>query len=487
MNSSTIIVVWLRNDLRLHDNEMLWKATQKKDTFVVPVYCFDESQFKAIPVLNIKKTGYFRAKFLLEGIAELRKKLREYGGELVVRVGNPAKEVARLAIALKAKAIFTSKEVTSEEITLEKNLETYLQKTGIEVRYFWQSTLYHIEDLPFPIQSLPDVFTQFRKDVERDAKVRPVFPTCTKFSTVAGIVSGEIPSLSSLGFDKPVATDKNPFVFVGGEEAGLKRLNEYFWEKNLLKTYKETRNGLLGADYASRLSAWLSLGFLSPRYVYQQVKAYEATRTSNASTYWLIFELLWRDYFKFVAKKHGNKLFLKGGIRNLPIEFTQHPGIFWRWANGQTGIPFIDANMLELKQTGFMSNRGRQNVASFLVKDLKIDWRWGASYFESMLIDYDVCSNWGNWNYIAGIGNDPRENRYFNILSQAQRYDAKGEYVKYWIDALKNVPPRYVHQIGYLPTHQLKELGIQLGIDYPKPIVKLPTSPIAHNDYSLSE
>ncbi|MCS6831937.1 MAG: DASH family cryptochrome [Flammeovirgaceae bacterium] len=471
MNPS-VIVVWLRNDLRLHDNEMLWKATQRKDTTVVPVYCFDENQFKIISPLNIKKTEHFRAKFLIEGVTQLRKKIRALGGELIVRFGNPAKEIAKIAIDLKASAVFTSKEITSEEVALEKALEALLQKTGIEVRYFWQSTLYHLEDLPFPIQALPDVFTQFRKEIERSGKVRPLFPTCTTFSPPVEITSGEIPTLSQLGLTEVLPTEKHQFVFVGGEDAGIARLNEYFWEKDLLKNYKETRNGLLGADYASRLSAWLSLGFLSPRYVYQQVKAYEAERITNESTYWLVFELLWRDYFKFVAKKHGNKIFLKGGIRNVSIDFTSQTELFWKWANGQTGIPFIDANMLELKQTGFMSNRGRQNVASFLVKDLRIDWRWGASYFESMLIDYDVCSNWGNWNYIAGIGNDPRENRYFNILSQAQRYDAKGEYVKHWIDVLKKVPSRYVHQVGNLTPQQLKEFGIRLGIDYPKPIVK---------------
>jgi deoxyribodipyrimidine photo-lyase len=158
--------------------------------------------------------------------------------------------------------------------------------------------------------------------------------------------------------------------------------------------------------------------------------------TKNESTYWLIFELIWRDYFRMITKKYGNRIFKAGGIKNKILQLRQDPDIFKRWTEGQTGIPFIDANMRELKQTGFMSNRGRQNVASFLVKDLKIDWRMGASYFEYTLIDYDVHNNWGNWNYVAGVGNDPREDRYFNTQLQAQRYDPSGKYVKRWLPEL---------------------------------------------------
>ncbi|MCS7074883.1 MAG: cryptochrome DASH, partial [Bacteroidia bacterium] len=109
--------------------------------------------------------------------------------------------------------------------------------------------------------------------------------------------------------------------------------------------------------------------------------------------------------------------------------------VFERWKNAQTGEPWIDANMEELRKTGFLSNRGRQNVASYLVNDLRQPWQWGAEYFEAMLIDYDVCSNWGNWNYIAGVGNDPREDRYFNPKTQAQRYDPDGTFIKLWLSA----------------------------------------------------
>jgi deoxyribodipyrimidine photo-lyase len=146
---------------------------------------------------------------------------------------------------------------------------------------------------------------------------------------------------------------------------------------------------------------------------------------------------------------------------------------FDKWVKGETGVPFIDANMRELQQTGFMSNRGRQNVASFLTKDLGIDWTWGAAYFESQLIDYDVCSNWGNWNYLAGVGNDPREDRYFNIGRQADMYDKQGEYVKLWLPELAKVPAEKVHFVGLLSNEEQNKYGVTLGKDYPKPIVNV--------------
>jgi len=141
------------------------------------------------------------------------------------------------------------------------------------------------------------------------------------------------------------------------------------------------------------------------------------------------------------------------------------------WIEGRTGIPFIDANMRELAATGFMSNRGRQIVASFLINDLKISWQMGAEYFESVLIDYDPCSNYGNWNYIAGVGSDPRENRYFNIMSQARKYDPEGDYVRLWIPEIAMLPKEAIHQPDNLSADDAEELGFNIGSTYPKPMI----------------
>jgi deoxyribodipyrimidine photo-lyase len=226
-------------------------------------------------------------------------------------------------------------------------------------------------------------------------------------------------------------------------------------------------------DYSSKFSPYLALGCLSARFIYHETKRYERERTSNQSTYWLIFELLWRDYFHFVARKYGSSLFLEGGIKNQPNRTRRSEKLIRAWKEGQTGNPFVDANMRELKATGYMSNRGRQNVASYFVKDLNQDWRVGAAWFESMLLDYDPCSNYGNWNYIAGIGNDPRENRYFNTVKQAHNYDGKGVYTHHWLPELSSLQPPFLFQPELADKGHLEKLEIVLGKTYPFPVAEI--------------
>jgi deoxyribodipyrimidine photo-lyase len=428
------IIYWFRNDLRLHDNEGFLKATQKADE-VIPIYIFDPRQF--VPThLGFAKTGTARAQFLFESVQNLRDNLRSKGGNLLIRTGHPEAIISTLARELQVSTVYTGKEATQEETDIETAVSKKLKNDNIEFEQFWGATLYHARDLPFWISRLPDIFTEFRKSVERQSKIRETFPEPRAVKIPEGLELGKIPEIYELIlFSEPPTKDSRSVLnFKGGETEALLRLKNYFWDGDHLKTYKETRNGLLGADYSSKFSAWLALGCISPRYIYEEVKRYENQRVANDSTYWLIFELIWRDYFRFVALKFGTRLFKVTGIKNdFQKKWKRDKVLFQKWVNGQTGVPFIDANMIELQQTGFMSNRGRQNVASYLTKDLGIDWTWGAAYFESQLLDYDVCSNWGNWNYVAGVGNDPREDRYFNIAKQANTYDPKGDYVRQWL------------------------------------------------------
>ena len=470
------VLVWFRNDLRINDNAVLTRAIQQSQE-VIPVYCFDSRQFDTNE-LGFPKTGSHRANFLIQSIQSLRTSLKSIQGNLVVLQGKPEAELIKLAEETGAKAIFFSKEVTSEERNVDKSLERAAFSKGIACESFWQSTLYHIDDLPFPVKQTPEVFSHFRKEVEKQSKVRATLPTPKALNYPAEDLKGkegEIPELKIWGLEKPESDSLSWMEVKGGEESAQGRLRSYFWEKDLLKVYKETRNGLIGMDYSSKFSPWLALGCISPRTIYEEVKKYERERKKNDSTYWLIFELIWRDYFRFIAKKHGDKIFDIQGIRNQKDSWRRDEAQFQRWVEGLTGVPFVDANMRELKATGFMSNRGRQNVASFLVNDLGIDWTWGASYFESQLIDYDVCSNWGNWMYVGGVGNDPRENRYFNILRQANNYDKKGDFVRLWIPELQAIRGFDIHQPWELSTAQLRALKIQLGHTYPQPQVKIPT------------
>lgn len=271
------------------------------------------------------------------------------------------------------------------------------------------------------------------------------------------------------------------YKMFGGETAAFDRMLNYFFKTNALNIYKETRNGLVGTEYSSKFSLWLALGCISPRVLYYKVKEFESQRRPNESTKHFIYELLWRDFFKFHALKFGKKIFYLNGLwssskasSNSAAGYTwkKDMALFEKWCKGETGYPFVDANMKELNETGWMSNRGRQNVASFLTKDLEIDWRFGAEYFEATLIDYDVTSNWCNWQYVAGVGVDPRKDRYFNTTKQAYDYDSQGDFARLWLPQLTKVPREFVYCPWRLSVVEQKRFEFILGKDYPAPCVK---------------
>ena len=465
--SGKTILVWFRKDLRIHDNEILTEAVRKGGS-IIPVYCFDPRQFE-LTSFNTRKTGLIRAKFLLESVADLRNSFRAAGGDLIIRIGKPESILPELVVKYKVDEVYHHREVASEETGVSTLVENALWKLKINLKHFIGHTLYHKEELPFPINAIPDVFTNFRKKVERDSSVRNCFKAPGAMKFPENMDTGELPELSELGFTEPeFFDDRSVMKFKGGETEALKRLQDYFWNSNSVKTYKQTRNGLIGADYSSKFSAWIALGCLSPREVYWEIKKYEQLHGDSDSTYSLFLELLWRDYFRYMFKKYGNKFFQKAGFKGVaPDEGENQDEFFELWKNAKTGIPFIDANMRELNSTGFMSNRGRQNVASFLVKDLKVNWMWGAAYFEEKLIDYCPANNWGNWAYIAGVGNDPRQYRHFNVLKQAMDYDPQGDYIRLWIPELATINSTQIHQPWKLSETERAKSQLNCYLDSP--------------------
>jgi deoxyribodipyrimidine photo-lyase len=466
------ILLWHRNDLRLHDLQPLTQAL-KASASIIPLYCFDDRQFGQTS-FGFPKTGKFRSQFLLESVADLRQSYQTRGSNLVVRQGLPELIIPKLVQSLGITDVYYQREVTSEELAVEQALAAALQSENVNLRSFWGHTLYHIDDLPFSLSDLPELFTKFRKDIERECQLQPDLATPASLPPLpVDLDLGNLPSLADLGLEAPQFDSRGVLAYHGGETAGIDRLNEYIWQRDRLRIYKATRNGMLGADYSSKFSAWLALGCLSPRYIAAQVKKYEDERIENDSTYWLIFELLWRDYFRFICAKHGNDIFKRSGLQGVDLSWKQDWERFDLWREGKTGFPLVDANMREIAATGYMSNRGRQNVASFLTKNLGIDWRMGAEWFESLLIDYDVCSNWGNWNYTAGVGNDARGFRFFNIIKQSQDYDRDGNYVKHWLPELTQIPAAKVHEPWKLLPIEQERFGVRIGVDYPQPIVDL--------------
>lgn len=425
-------LVWFRNDLRVQDNQSLSKAV-KNTGKTLAVYCFDPRQFETNKH-GFKKTEKFRAKFLLETVEDLKNNLALLNIPLYIFHDTPENVIPTLVKEHHISAIFLQKEWTPDETTINHQLQNIEVIRALKWIETYDQFLFHPDDIPYSdFGKIPEVFTEFRKKCEQNCKVRAVISVAPQPEMNMVNTSNVLPTLEDLGLATFKLHKNTAFPFRGGETAAMNRMEEYFFETENLSIYKKTRNRLIGKDYSSKLSAWLANGSVSARTIYWEVKKYEREVCKNEDTYWLIFELIWRDYFKCVSLKHGDKIFKLDGILGIQYEWKVSDKAFREWTNGHTNEPFINANMLELLQTGFMSNRGRQNVASYWAKQWKQDWRIAAKYFESMLIDYDVHSNYGNWMYNAGVGNDPRD-RSFNIKRQADMYDSKGEYQTQWLN-----------------------------------------------------
>jgi deoxyribodipyrimidine photo-lyase len=354
--------------------------------------------------------------------------MQELGGSIEFIQGRAVDEIPRLMESFGAYHCYAQKEDAWEETEQERLLAEQINLILTPGKGIWEE-----EDLPFALNDLPAVFSSFRRKVEKKMQIRSLFPSPDRI-VCSWKAKTELPTLGSLGFDGCTQDERAVLDFRGGAREAKKWMNQWIWERDCLKQYKETRNGMVGADYSSKLSPWLSTGCISAVEVYWEIKKYEEERMANDSTYWLFFELLWREFFRFVARRYGPQIFQRNGIKDSAEKMTRGDRkTLQRWQEGRTSNAFVNANMVELATTGWMSNRGRQNVASYLVHDLGQDWLAGAKHFEEHLIDYDSCSNYGNWMYLGGVGNDPRPNRAFNLEKQAEYYDPEETFRKLWL------------------------------------------------------
>lgn len=422
-------LVWFRNDLRIEDNAVLKEAMNRHNK-VIGCYCFDPRHYE-ISNYGFKKTEKFRARFLIECIQDLQKNLKHLNVELLIFLDYPELKLSQIVDQYDISDIYLQKEWTSEEMDILNKVQ---KKLPLNINYheIFNQFLYHPADIPMGYHAIPKVFTVFRKKIEKYSLVRSILPIKAAISIDSLKNDTVIPTLNDLGFENFETHTSAAFPFKGGETVALERLNSYFFETKKLGFYKKTRNGLIGTDFSSKFSPWLANGSLSARTIYWNVRRFEKEYFKNQSTYWLIFELIWRDYFKYISLKHKNKIFKIGGILEIDYKWKTDERHIQNWIDGDTQSTFVNANMIELKETGWMSNRGRQNVASFFAKDLCLDWRIGAAYFEALLIDYDVHSNYGNWMYVSGVGNDPRD-RKFNVDLQAERYDPNQKFRNLWL------------------------------------------------------
>ena len=287
-------------------------------------------------------------------------------------------------------------------------------------------TLFNLSGLPMPVSDIPETYSRFRRKAEKMTVEEPRgmparLPAAVELDRACLVLGAQ-------------DTDSGRSQRLVGGEAAARAHAESYFSGELPLSYKLVRNELDGWENSSKFSAWLNTGCLSVRRLVDLLSEYEQRWERNDSTYWLYIELLWREYFQWLALKIGKKLFLKNGNAPAQVSGRFDAGAFSAWCRGETRYPLVNACMKQLSATGYLSNRGRQIAASCLINELEGDWRYGAAWFENQLIDYDVAANWGNWQYLAGVGADPRGGRHFNLAKQTEIYDADGRYRSRWLD-----------------------------------------------------
>ncbi|WP_026972052.1 DASH family cryptochrome [Aliagarivorans marinus] len=411
--------VWLLRftlDLRVQDNSALLYAANNAKRLLC-VYCIDEQCFR--PNLYTQQgIAGARWHFLQQSLQDLQTSLEALGQQLLVCYGEPVQALSKIIELYHVEHLVQGQtSLAPEQAQLDQLAELH---PHLSMHLINNRSLFNHDSVPVA-NGFPRSFSKFRSIAEKLLVDSPE-PAPKQLPAGLPITVAKLPSLPS---------DQRHPDFKGGEQAGLAHLERYF-ASNLASSYKQTRNALDDWTSSCKFSPWLALGCVSPKQVVHQLLGYEQQHGRNDSSYWIFFELLWREFFHHYARYYGQRLYRFSGINaNSPLT-SYYPQRFLSWSQGSTPWPLVNAGMKQLNQTGYISNRMRQIVASALVNELALDWRCGAHYFAQQLIDYDEAVNWGNWQYIAGVGADPRDGRHFNLEHQQQTYDPDGAYITRW-------------------------------------------------------
>lgn len=451
------IAFLFRNDFRLHDQAALQAAIADANQSGQDLLCVvcrpdfaETTRWGWLRWSPLRQAWWCRA---VQGLAQA---LQQRGQRLLICAAPAPVSLARLAPQFKIDRLYCEEICAPEEMDEVRSLE----QLGFTVKTVWQSSLLDPHTLPWEPENLPAIFTDFRKQIEQRGVRAPrpleVIDRFPEFPDCSPVPQDSVLSVADLNdHAMKMRTDhieQSSFPFdpqAGGEtawsaseQAALHHLQHYL-DRRLPHTYKKTRNQLSGTEYSSKWSPWLANGALSARFAFQKLQAFEAQHGANDGSYWLWFELLWRDYFRCLHWQYRDRISHLYRERGLLADVdrsqdtkriaTEHENLL-AWSQGKTGVTLVDAAMRELAATGYLSNRLRQVVASYLIYELQGDWRAGAAWFEAQLLDYDVYSNQGNWLYIAGRGTDPRGGRRFNIEKQEREHDADGSYRRMWLD-----------------------------------------------------
>jgi deoxyribodipyrimidine photo-lyase len=429
----TAVVVFTR-DLRLHDNPALHLACARARQ-VVPVFVVD-------PAIAAPARSSNRARFLAESLADLRESLRERGGDLILREGDPAAEVIRLATDTRASAVYLADDVSRYATARRRKLERECARHRLDLILTPGLTVVPPAGLKAAGGGHYRVFTPYWR-AWRSAAWREPYPA------PRAIATPPVPEIGHL----PARKTASPGLAPGGEKAGRRRFDG--WRRRRLAGYDEDHDDLAD-DATSRLSAYLRFGCVSP------LEVARLTAGGPPASEEFVRQLAWRDFFYHVTAAFPDI-----------ARKDYRPGAAWHqdqhaldaWRAGQTGIPIVDAGMRQLAAEGFLPNRARMITASFLTRNLGIDWRHGYAHFAALLADGDVASNAGNWQWVAGTGNNTRPNRVMNPLRQARRFDRAGQYVRRHVPELAGLDPAYLQTPWKLPARDRP--------GYPGPLVEL--------------
>jgi deoxyribodipyrimidine photo-lyase len=459
-------LVWFRRDLRDFDHAALYHAL-KNSNQVFCVFVFDTE------ILDLlKNKADRRVEFIWESVRELKAALQKNGGDLIVQYGIASEIIPNIALQANIHAVYSNADYEPLAIERDKKVTDALAKHDIEFHQFKDQVIFEKDEV-LSLSGKPySVFTPYKnahlKKLSEDLAgfyLKP-YPVDSYIQNLAKVAPTDLISLENIGFTR---TNLAEMRLPTGMQGGKQLLDDF---ENRMHQYKEARDfpAVKGVSY---LSVHLRFGTVSIRHLARQARNRMAIGSENGGSQAWLNELIWRDFYFQILQNNpqiaAGKAF-KTEFENLP--FPNYQRLFKAWCEGKTGYPLIDAAMRQINQTGFMHNRLRMVTASFLVKDLLIDWRWGERYFAENLIDFDLSANNGGWQWAASTGCDAQPwFRIFNPITQSERFDASGKFIRKYVTELSQCSDKEIHAPWQIPPLRQQSIGVVIGKDYPAPIV----------------
>ncbi|WMW79445.1 deoxyribodipyrimidine photo-lyase [Undibacterium cyanobacteriorum] len=467
-------LVWFRRDLRSYDHAALYHALKQSEQ----CYCcfiFDHSILLSLP------SDDKRVQFIYQSIVELRQALREMGGELIVRYGDPLNEIPSLCQELEIDAVFTNKDYEPNAKLRDEVVKARLAREHRQFSSYKDQVIFEEDEVLSLSNKAFSVFTPYKnawlKKLASETEGGPDFyfkpyPITRYQASLASFEDRELPSLNSMGFDELDEDDPSQLKLKGGMSAASDLIEDF---QNRIDRYADTRDfpSIKGPSY---LSVHLRFGTISIRYLVSLAVRQTRIAAQNLGASVWLSELVWRDFYFMILHHHPHVVERAFKPEYDTIQWEQGPAaeaLFQAWCEARTGYPLVDAAMLQLNQTGYMHNRLRMVVASFLIKDLGIDWRWGERYFALKLNDFDLAANNGGWQWAASSGCDAQPYfRIFNPITQSEKFDSEGKFIRRYLPQLAQLNAKHIHAPWTAPPLALAAANLTLGRNYPLPIVQ---------------